>query len=262
MKTTTKTGTGTWGAGAIRAAAMAAVMAAATGCAALDSVDRQLGRWGVVDARIPAGIDTLAVVAIEAGESRGAGVILENGLVFTACHVVAGKTHAVVRTCSYFSDSGYQVLTGRVVYRNAETDQALLAVEETTDLEYRAATGSPKPGEAVVTPMRPCGKSYCGEAVCKPVVRRVVVGSTGTRFGGGAGLAKGDSGCPIVQDGVVVGLVRGDGRMVAADVMANYLASCAPARSRASEAAPARDPALDKVSAPALCAKDGSCTRS
>ena len=243
------------------AAAMGIVLTVSTGCSVLDSIDRQLGAWGVVDARMESGIDPLAVVMVEAGQSRGAGVVLEGGLVFTACHVLGGSDTAVIRTTGYYTDSYYQVLTARVVYRDAASDQALLAVEGGA-MEHTAKLGVPAAGAAVVTPMRPAGKSSMGETVCRPVVRTIAVGSSLVRWGGEAGLAKGDSGCPIVQDGAVVGLVRGDGIMVSSDVMVNYKAS-----RRASRGASAMDRMDDgtgreELKAPELSVKASGADRS
>lgn len=241
---------------------VAALYAVSGGCAVIDSMDRKLAAWGVVDSMTGHGIDQMAVVAIEAGRSRGTGVILENGLVFTAAHVVSGMDSVVVKTVGYYSDSHYEVLNARVIYRNAETDQALLALESGAGMEHTASLGTPVQGAATVTPMRPAGKSSMGQMVCKPVARSVVIGSTGRRFSNNAGLAMGDSGSPIVQDGRVVGLVRGDGAMVSADVMVNYKASRNNGAGKPAMTPAAEERQAEELKMPELSLKAVSVARS
>jgi S1-C subfamily serine protease len=198
------------------------VVALTSGCSVLDSIDRQLVSWGVVDGIDAPGFDELAVVQVDAGSRKGVGVVLEGGMIFTANHVVRSRSRVIVRTFGYYRDGYYQTLEARVVYRNRSADQALLTVLDAGELDHTAELASPRTGSASVLPLRPAGRSSFGYTVNKPVVRFVTVAKSGSRFKGNARLAKGDSGAPVVQDGKVVGLVQGASRMIAPDVMAGY----------------------------------------
>ncbi|GEM_PF-3047058 len=192
-----------------------------SGCAFLDSIDRKLVAWGVVEATGGATIDTLAVVEVSSGGSKGVGVVLDNGMIFTANHVVKGD-RAVVRTFGYHGNAYYRTLEARVVFRDEGEDQAMLSVREVVEWDHTVELGTGRAGPATAVPLRPHGRSSFGDVVNRPVVRTVELGSRGLRYRADRRLRRGDSGAPIVQDGKVVGLVHGASRVIASDVMKKY----------------------------------------
>jgi hypothetical protein len=210
----------------MRAAGIAAlillVSTFTSGCTVIDAIDRQLVEWGVVDSFHGGGIDSLAVVQVQAGRGIGVGVVLDGSMIFTANHVVEGRDRVVVKTNAVHSEAYYQVLTARVVYRNRAADQALLVVEDDEALEHTVKLGKARAGEATIHPLRAAGRSAFGETVKRAVVKRVELERERNRMVRNPQIRKGDSGAPIVQNGVVVGLVRGATRMVASDVLENY----------------------------------------
>lgn len=209
-----------------RAVIMVAALLAAgmmgSGCAMLDSIDRRLAEWGVVDQSVGVGVDALALVDVTCGSSRGVGVVVDGGLIFTANHVVKGGETAVVRTFGLYDNAYHQTVEARVVYRNPLTDQALLSPVEPVELPHRMKLGKPEAGPAEVLPLRASGRTVFGDELAKPVSKPGEVIDGGRRYRCAGRISYGDSGAPIVQDGKVVGLVRGESKMVPADVLERY----------------------------------------
>jgi hypothetical protein len=182
------------------------------GCGLLDVIDAKLRQAGALPSvsMEGAGIDPLSVVAIEADGQHGVGVVVDDGLVFAPYHVVKRAGHIRVKFMGHYRGTYHKEVEGRLVYRNVVADQCLIAVD--TETPHRARLGDPVEGEAVCITLQGGSVNRFGQCVRYPTIRKVRIDSMGYRSQ--RPTRHGDSGGPILQAGMVVGLVRGPTRMV------------------------------------------------
>lgn len=201
---------------AIWAAALMMVVGSGSGCAILDGITDAMIDAGVLNptpadlerrCRLDSGLLQDGVVEVRTGSGRGTGIVVEGGFILTAAHVVSGASRVTIARPSYIPTASPECSEATVVWRDTGADTALIAPNAPSN---GLPCGTATDGPAMLVTLAVRGRSLTGptRGVC---VRKAWLRGN-HRFEVEGGARPGDSGSAFIQNGRVVGILRGPER--------------------------------------------------